>query len=381
MPSPGLTFRSCTIEPPPLPSGAGPARKGAQGDRGAGKRLGAAGELAPGVELLADPSQATSRARISGTPPHGWRNPSDDQFVNCVQRLVGSYRSPIASQEGCAGVPRRRCDQSVVQRAPGDPSVHCRLQELQVLLGGQRQHRRSEPISQKRHDHPWGGPVWRRQACEHRVDLQRDVRRQSRPPLQRLPAGGMSFVPGCEARDHHARIDRDQRRVRSIVARTVSSVSGGNSRSGTATAPSPLSTSSIGLAEGSISILPSRSRISIASPPRSPRRRRRAFGITTRPAESMVDFMVEVYHHAVTIASRGRALGRIGTEAARSAMCGREGAEDDEWVRKELELALEEARPRRWDLAPSIGRRLRTSGRSSHKPAPPPWQGQFAEDD
>jgi hypothetical protein len=40
------------------------------------------------------------------------------------------------------------------------------------------------------------------------------------------------------------------------------------------------------------------------------------------------------------------ALGRIRTDAARSAMCGRQGAEEDEWVRKEMESALEEARPR-----------------------------------
>jgi epoxyqueuosine reductase len=41
------------------------------------------------------------------------------------------------------------------------------------------------------------------------------------------------------------------------------------------------------------------------------------------------------------------ALGRIGTEAAWQSLRGREVAEDDEWVRKEFESALEEARPRR----------------------------------
>lgn len=49
----------------------------------------------------------------------------------------------------------------------------------------------------------------------------------------------MRFVPAGEARDDHARVDRDHRRVRSIASLTNSSVSGGSLPSGTATGPAP----------------------------------------------------------------------------------------------------------------------------------------------
>jgi epoxyqueuosine reductase len=37
------------------------------------------------------------------------------------------------------------------------------------------------------------------------------------------------------------------------------------------------------------------------------------------------------------------ALGRIGTEAARQALRGREGVEEDTWVREEIAAALDES--------------------------------------
>ena len=92
-------------------------------------------------------------------------------------------------------------------------------------------------------------------------------------------------------RQHH-------RRTLSRVARTRSSVSGGNSRSGTETRRPFRFSSRIGVAAGSISMMPSRSRISIGRPPDSPRASRIDFGMTTRPAASMVICTARDYHRA-----------------------------------------------------------------------------------
>src|SRR6266571_5182757 len=71
----------------------------------------------------------------------------------------------------------------------------------------------------------------------------------------------MTLMP-WQGRGHgDARVDRDQRRTRSRVARTSAAVT------------------------------------SSSSPPRRPKSSRMAFGITTRPARSMVVFMVLTYHH------------------------------------------------------------------------------------
>jgi hypothetical protein len=76
----------------------------------------------------------------------------------------------------------------------------------------------------------------------------------------------VTFVPGCERDDDDARVDGDQRRDLSRVSRTISSVSGGSESRGTATIPTLLASSDIGVGAGSISRRPFRSRRTSGSP-------------------------------------------------------------------------------------------------------------------
>ena len=139
----------------------------------------------------------------------------------------------------------------------------------------------------------WGG-----QACEDRIGLDEDVGRHAGLAGEHGCGRAVTLMPGGKARHHDARVDGDQRRVLSMVARTSSSVSGGSWPSGTATGPPVRSTRDIGVGAGSISIRPSLSRISTASPRARPRRSRNGLGMTTRPAESMADLMPLFYHLA-----------------------------------------------------------------------------------
>src|SRR3989304_9164511 len=83
---------------------------------------------------------------------------------------------------------------------------------------------------------------------------------------------------------------RSLMRVRS----TVSAVSGLTSSCGTATSNRPLRASLTGSGAGSISILPSRQRTSIDIPGLSPASCLISLGMTSRPAASMVVFMVKI---------------------------------------------------------------------------------------
>ncbi len=120
--------------------------------------------------------------------------------------------------------------------------------------------------------------------------------RDSRLSCEDCRGRAIALVPRGKGGDDDAAVNGDHRRVRSIVARTTSSVSGGRSPSGTATTPPLRFTSDIGVGTASISIFPSRSVISTALGLPSPARSRSALGITTRPAESMADLMPELYH-------------------------------------------------------------------------------------
>ena len=77
---------------------------------------------------------------------------------------------------------------------------------------------------------------------------------------------GVRFMPGRKGGHHHAGVYGDHLRVRSRVSRTISSVRGGSFSSGTATEPPRRRTSDMGVAAGSISIRPSRSRMSTRRP-------------------------------------------------------------------------------------------------------------------
>ena len=135
-----------------------------------------------------------------------------------------------------------------------------------------------------------------RKPRQHRVALQEHVRRQPRVPIEGRQSRSVSIVPRGEGGNDDAGVDRQhQRRTLSKVARTRSSVRGGNSRSGTETRRPFRFSSRIGVAAGSISMTPSRSRISIGRPPDRPRASRIDFGMTTRPAASMVIRMAREY--------------------------------------------------------------------------------------
>src|SRR5689334_24368183 len=100
---------------------------------------------------------------------------------------------------------------------------------------------------------------------------------------------------GIEAELHIHRSCRLSRRSW-IACRTCSPVTLGVPGGGTATSNPDLRTSLTGLRTGSISTFPSRYAISNGAPGLSPADSRTAFGITTRPALSMVDLMALVYH-------------------------------------------------------------------------------------
>ena len=119
---------------------------------------------------------------------------------------------------------------------------------------------------------------------------------EPRLPCQSAASGRVGFMPRRETRHDNTGVDSNHLRVRSMVVRTMSSVNGGRSSSGTATGTPLLFLTVMGVATGSISIVPSRSLISTDCPPVNPRRSRMAFGTTSLPAESMVDLMVEIYH-------------------------------------------------------------------------------------
>ena len=139
-----------------------------------------------------------------------------------------------------------------------------------------------------------------RKPRQHRVALQEHVRWQPRVPIEGRQRCSVSIVPRGEGGNDDAGVDRQyQRRTLSKVARTRSSVRGGNSRSGTETRRPFRFSSRIGVAAGSISMTPSRSRISTGRPPDRPRASRIDFGMTTRPAASMVICTAREYHRTL----------------------------------------------------------------------------------
>src|SRR5439155_7149757 len=142
------------------------------------------------------------------------------------------------------------------------------------------------------------------------------VGHEARAPVDGPASGLVTLVPRREGRHRDARVDCDQRRIRSSVARTCSAVSLGNRRPGTATRPRPRRASLIGVAAGSTSSPPSAIVISTACPAPRPRTSRSAFGTTMRPAASMVVLMAFAYHPAPTRNKRsapalGPAHGRV----------------------------------------------------------------------
>ena len=81
-----------------------------------------------------------------------------------------------------------------------------------------------------------GRPVRRWQSCEDRIRFDQDVSRNTRLSGEDRGGEAMALVPRREAGYDDTGVNRDHRRVRSIVARTTSSVSAGRRPCGTATA-------------------------------------------------------------------------------------------------------------------------------------------------
>lgn len=81
--------------------------------------------------------------------------------------------------------------------------------------------------------------VRRRQPRQDGIGLDQDMSGHTWIASEGGGGRPMRFVPAGEARNDHARVDRDHRRVRSIASLTNSSVSGGSLPSGTATGPAP----------------------------------------------------------------------------------------------------------------------------------------------
>lgn len=123
----------------------------------------------------------------------------------------------------------RGADEGIVDRPTGDAVGDGGLEELEVE--GRRE--REEVVAETPHQelpHDTGrSPVGRRKSGEDRIALQSDV--GSKGDARRC--GGarnlVGLVPAGEECHDEAGVDGDHRRVRSTVARTTSSVSGGSS--------------------------------------------------------------------------------------------------------------------------------------------------------
>ena len=162
-------------------------------------------------------------------------------------------------------------DQRVVDRAACQAAAHRCLNESAVVGRSQAEWRRREPQLQKRRGSGGRRPVQGRKPRQYRVTLQEHVRRQPGLPIEGRQTRSASIVPCGEGANHDARVDRQHnRRTLWRVARTRSSVNGGNSRSGTETTRPFRFLSRLRVAAGSISMTPSRSRISIGRPPGQP---------------------------------------------------------------------------------------------------------------
>jgi hypothetical protein len=221
---------------------------------------------------------------------------SEHELVGRSDSIVHWGGAPISCQQYRARLPYSRRDESIVDTPACQPGKGGLLDQAGVGSRGQNERRLREAFGQKGRDKSGRRSVRRRQPSQDRVGLHEDMSGDSWLPVENGQCGAMTLVPRSERGDHDTRIDGDHRRVDSSVARTSSSVRGGRSRSGTATRPPRRLTSVMGVASGSISIRPSRSRISTGLPRERPRRSRSVLGMTTRPAPSMADLMALSYH-------------------------------------------------------------------------------------
>jgi hypothetical protein len=134
------------------------------------------------------------------------------------------------------------------------------------------------------------------QPGQHRITFHGALRNQPDPRPESPGSEPVRLVPRCESRYHDAGVGGDHRRMRSSVSRTWSDVRGGSFARGTATRDFARPFKLIRVAGTSISMRPSLTSRSSSCPGRTPRASRSALGTTSRPAESMVVFMAELYH-------------------------------------------------------------------------------------
>ena len=218
-----------------------------------------------------------------------------DDFDGHLNALIDDERPLVARQQRGVGATGRGGNQGIVDGPSGQPgpcrgSTSSRYARAGRTSGGRKRSARNVATE------IWGRA---RRGRGRRVSTEyasMSTCADSRPACQRRRRGAVPLVPAGKPSDHDAGVHLDHRRVPSSVLLTRSSVSGGKSSSGTATGPPARRLSDIGVAAGAISISPSRSRMSTALPCSRPSRSRSAFGRTTRPAESMADFMTLFYH-------------------------------------------------------------------------------------
>jgi hypothetical protein len=229
----------------------------------------------------------------------GWRRGLGSAlYVNDLDAIpfVHSARTPVECRHRCTASPSSFRNQRIVRGAPEDPVLRQRRNEPSMLCRREHEERPWKAIREPVADGVPTCSVRRRQTREHRVSLQGAVRHEARAPLDGAASGLVTLVPRGEGRHRDARVDCNQRRIRSSVARTCSAVSLGNRCPGTATRPRPRRASLIGVAAASISSRPSAIVTSTACPAPRPRASRSGFGTTTRPAASMVVLMAFAYH-------------------------------------------------------------------------------------
>src|SRR5579884_1743610 len=236
-----------------------------------------------------------------------------------TQTRVGDASALVQRDRSDAVVRGRRADERVVH-GTADHSGGRETRQKGPMLGGRQHERLFGEAQAKQIRRDVGRDTVRDgQARQDRVRLQRAVTDEHGIAFKGGAREVVLFVPARERRHDDARIRSDappaggHRRTASRVARTCSAVSLGSSRSGSATYLRPRRTSFTSVGGGSRTTWPSRSSTSRGVPSTNPSASRITLGTMTRPAASMVVFMVFKYHQRRQGAIRRRRSPEAGT--------------------------------------------------------------------
>ena len=226
---------------------------------------------------------------------------SVDELVSNLHVVVNGPGSAISREERGACALCRCRDQGIVDGASREANADGRVEEFEVSAGWQHQRGLRESFVQEcRHQICWR-TVGRRQP--RRTNRPRRARGPAHAACargRRRPTGGprasWQILPrprSCRRRSPPRLVDRGPDEL--VGEGWHLFIRDGD--------PAPArDASDIDAEAGSISIRPSRSRISTTCPCSSPRRTRSGFGMTTRPAESMADLMSPYYHRGLPLA-------------------------------------------------------------------------------